>query len=78
MCIMYVATSDSPKIQFGRSFWQTSGEEISYKKIFETLNLFEALVTAIFRYYLFFQNKVFPNNGYFNMILRLLISIFNL
>ena len=75
MCIMYVATSDSPKIQFGRSFWQTSGEEISYKKIFETLNLFEALVTAIFRYYLFFQNKVY---GYFNMILRLLISIFNL
>ena len=44
-------------------------------KIFETLNLFEALVTAIFRYYLFFQNKVY---GYFNMILRLLISIFNL
>ena len=75
MCIMYVATSDSPKIQFGRSFWQTSGEEISYKKIFETLNLFEALVTAIFRYYLSFQNKVY---GYFNMILRLLISIFNL
>ena len=75
MCIMYVATSDSPKIQFGRSFWQTSGEEISYKKIFETLNLFEALVTAIFRYYSFFQNKVY---GYFNMILRLLISIFNL
>ena len=33
-------------------------------KIFETLNLFEALVTAIFRYYLFFQNKVFPINGY--------------